>query len=144
MIKSMKKSCSISRTLIMAIGLIMSLPTDIHAQSIITRPNVPQQERPTSVTPHSERPADPVVMPAADMYNTGIEYHQDGDYETALRWFRKAALQKDAKAQNTIGEYYEKGLGVEQDLEQAETWYKKAADQGYEPAVRNLERLQHH
>ena len=83
-------------------------------------------------------------MPAADMYNTGIEYHQDGDYETALRWFRKAALQKNAMAQNTIGEYYEKGLGVEQDLEQAETWYKKAADQGYEPAVRNLERLQHH
>ncbi len=130
------------RYVILTIGLLLLGASGMHAQSIITPPSVRHAPHPIPNTHHAA--PEPTVMPATEMYDKGYEYHTEGDYESALTWFRKAALQKNAMAQNTIGEYYEKGLGVEQDLEQAEIWYRKSADQGYEPAVRNLERLQHH
>lgn len=111
----------------------------INAQSIITAP-AHTTGRPTTVVPPPANP-DPKVMPAAQMYSKGYEYHLEGDYEMALVWFRKAALQKYPIAQNAIGEYYEKGLGLEPDEEQALFWYRKAADQGYEPAIENVQRL---
>ena len=129
------------KTIISATGLMLLGTLGMHAQSIITPPPSTNTHHPTPITQHST--PTPTVMPANEMYVKGHEYHLDGDYESALKWFRKAALQKNAIAQNSIGEYYEKGLGVEQDLEQAKTWYRKAADQGYEPAIKNLERLQH-
>lgn len=129
------------KTIISATGLMLLGALGMHAQSIIAPPQSPNAHQ---MATNTRRPSPkPTVMPANEMYVKGHEYHLEGDYESALKWFRKAALQKNAIAQNSIGEYYEKGLGVEQDLEQAETWYKKAADQGYEPAIKNLERLQH-
>jgi uncharacterized protein len=40
-----------------------------------------------------------------------------------------------------IGEIYEYGNGVSKDLEEAITWYKKAADKEYRDAKNALEKL---
>jgi TPR repeat protein len=47
-----------------------------------------------------------------------------------MRWYRKAADQGHAFAQNNIGNLYNKGQGVTQDYVEALRWYRKAADQG--------------
>ena len=47
-------------------------------------------------------------------------------------WFRKAE-QGDARAQCGLGSMYRKGLGVEQNGEQAVYWFRKAAEQGNAP-----------
>ena len=36
---------------------------------------------------------------------------------------------------------YESGHGVERSDEKAREWYQKAAEQGYEPAIKELNRL---
>ena len=60
--------------------------------------------------------------------NTGINPAQ----------IREAAEQGDAEEQNTLGVLYLKGIGVEQDNEQAAQWFHKAAEQGHVLAQFNL------
>jgi TPR repeat protein len=55
-----------------------------------------------------------------------------------LRWYRKAADQGNADAQNNLGVAYYNGKGVAQDYALAARWYRKAADQGLGHAQRNL------
>jgi len=69
--------------------------------------------------------------------------YQDGkgvskDYAKAIDWYRKAAAQGFAEAQNSLGAFYRNGLVVSKDLKQAIEWYQKAADQGFELAKTNL------
>jgi TPR repeat protein len=56
----------------------------------------------------------------------------------AVKWFRKAADQNDAKAQNHLGVCYFKGQGVGKDEWEAVKWYRKAADQNDAKAQCNL------
>ena len=53
------------------------------------------------------------------------------DDAQAAYWYRKAAEQGDAVAQNNLGGLYAHGQGVPQDYAQAAVWYRKAAEQGY-------------
>ena len=62
------------------------------------------------------------------MYANGEGVEQDK--EEAVKWYRKAAEQGNADAQNTLGVMYDKGEGVEQDKEEAVKWFRKAAEQG--------------
>jgi len=88
------------------------------------------------------------------LYEAGRGVPQD--FAEAAEWYRRAAEQTDiesrwpgnrgprdgaAFAQNALGRLYETGRGVPQDLEEAEKWYRMAADYGYAPAAENLERL---
>ena len=43
--------------------------------------------------------------------------------------------------QFNLGECYEQGKGVKQDINQAIHWYTLSAEQGYEDAIEALERL---
>ena len=52
-------------------------------------------------------------------------------------WFRKAAEQGNAEAQNNLGLMYEVGQGVAQDFVQAQIWYNLAAAKGDENARKN-------
>jgi predicted nucleic acid-binding Zn-ribbon protein len=63
------------------------------------------------------------------------------DYQTALRVWLPAAEAGDAKAQNYVGEIYEKGLGVPPDFERAAEWYRRAAERGDPQAQVNLGQL---
>jgi TPR repeat protein len=61
-----------------------------------------------------------------------------GAYEDAAQWFRKAAEQGHAIAQNNLGAMYDKGMGVAQSDVEAVNWYRKAAEQGLAKAQFNL------
>ena len=63
---------------------------------------------------------------------------QAKDDAVAERWYRKAAEQGHAAAQNNLGLIYGKGRGVPQDDAEAVKWFRKAAEQGYAPAHYNL------
>ena len=52
--------------------------------------------------------------------------------DEAVKWFRKAADQDCPAAFYELGVCYENGEGVERDLVEAETWYRKAVDGGFE------------
>ena len=61
------------------------------------------------------------------------------DYAQAVYWYRKAADQGNAAAQNSLGFMYVNGRGgLAQDDVQAVYWYRKAADQGNAEAQTNL------
>ena len=54
-------------------------------------------------------------------------------------WYRQAAEQDYAKAQNMVARYLEEGWGgVEKSEEEAVEWYRKAAENGYAVAQNNL------
>jgi TPR repeat protein len=56
------------------------------------------------------------------------------DYKEELKWNHKAAEQGDAKAQTKLGGIYIHGEGVTQDYKEAVKWWRLAAEQGYSPA----------
>ena len=70
------------------------------------------------------------------MYNNGEGVAQD--YKEAEKWYRKAADQGDADAQDSLGWMYMSGEGVTQDFEEAAEWYRTAAKQGLADAKNNL------
>jgi TPR repeat protein len=49
------------------------------------------------------------------------------DYTEAVRWYRLAAEQGHAQAQNNLGDLYRNGLGVPQDDMTAHMWFNLAA-----------------
>ena len=60
------------------------------------------------------------------------------DHVKAVSWYRKAADQGHALAQNNLGAMYMQGLGVAQSDREAVKWYRKAAEQGHTIAQRNM------
>lgn len=81
-------------------------------------------------------------LPAAT-FNLGVLYATgDGvpqDMAKAAQFYRRAAEVGYAEAQANLGVLYASGTGVsEADLVQAYVWFTLAADQGNEPAHRNL------
>jgi V8-like Glu-specific endopeptidase len=73
------------------------------------------------------------------MYNYGRGVKKD--YAAAVHWYRKAAEQGHARAQNSLGIMYAIGRGVPRDTAQAARWYGKSADQGLGQAQYNLGRM---
>ena len=66
-----------------------------------------------------------------------------GTMQEAVKWYRKAAEQGDANAQNSLGVMYYKGEGVPRDHQEAVKWYRKAAEQGHAGAQFNLGLMYH-
>ena len=60
------------------------------------------------------------------------------DAAEAVAWFRKAAEQGFAEAQNNLGWMYSQGKGLAKDEAEAVRWYRKAAEQGLARAQHNL------
>ena len=67
---------------------------------------------------------------AAEMQFHGEESLRAGKYTEALRYFRAASAEGDAKAETNIGWMYVRGEGVNQNYKQAADWLRKAADGG--------------
>ena|GEM_PF-3572907 len=65
-------------------------------------------------------------------YINSVDFHNSEHwrYTQAAFWYRKAADQGDADAQDALGVLYDDGRGVPQDYAEAAFWYRKAADQG--------------
>ena len=66
------------------------------------------------------------------MYRNGEGVPQD--YKEAVKWYRLAAEQGRAVAQNNLGIMYEYGNGVLQDNTMAHMWYNIASANGHEKA----------
>jgi TPR repeat protein len=71
-------------------------------------------------------------------FQLGRAYKQSGDNREAVAWYRKAAEQGFALAENNLGVMYAKGLGVPRDDAQALSWFRKAAEQGFEAAEASI------
>lgn len=85
-------------------------------------------------------PRQPLRTSVTDCEIRGGEYtsHDRANYATALKIWLAAAEEGDTRAQNYVGEIYEKGLGTDPDYAKAVSWYRKAADQGFAQAQLNL------
>ena len=73
-----------------------------------------------------------------DMFQNGLEHYDKKNYTEAVKWYRKAAEQGHAGAQNNLGVCYEDGYRVTKDYAEAVKWYQKAAEQGNAYAQFNL------
>jgi hypothetical protein len=71
----------------------------------------------------------------------GMLYQEANNYSEAFICFYEAAKQNDMIAHNRLGELYEKGLGVEKNINMALKWYEKAAVLGDEEAKMRMEVL---
>ncbi len=60
------------------------------------------------------------------------------DMEKSFKWYRKAAEQGNANAQDLVGEAYFSGEGVSQDYKEAVKWLLKSAEQGNSGAQNRL------
>ncbi len=78
----------------------------------------------------------PAMILIGECYEAGVTVPQS--YETALKWYRKAADLGNAKAMNIIANFYLDGKGVSPDDAEALKWYRKAADLGYASSVSNI------
>ncbi len=76
---------------------------------------------------------------AEDQFVAGMEYFNKADYEHAFSYFQiSGEIKGYAPSQNMLGICYRDGVGTEQDLYEAEKYFKMSADQGYPPAQENL------
>ena len=75
--------------------------------------------------------------PAA-MSRTGYKRYQEGDYETALEYFTKAAELGDADAHYFLGFMYRMGRGVEKDKKKEVYHSEQAAVRGHASARHSL------
>jgi len=78
-------------------------------------------------------------------YVNSVDFHRSEHwrYTQAAFWYRKAAEQGDADAQDTLGDLYSSGQGVRRDYAQAALWYRRAAEQGNADAQDSLGDLYH-
>jgi TPR repeat protein len=61
------------------------------------------------------------------------------NFAEAMKWYRLAATQGYANAQNNLGQMYVNGQGVAQDYVRARMWLDLAAAQGVAIAEKNRE-----
>ena len=62
-------------------------------------------------------------------------------FESAVQYYTRAAELGNAEAQYNLGCCYETGTGVEQNLKEAEFWFRQSADQGMAQALIALRRF---
>ena len=75
---------------------------------------------------------------AEKLLQKGIAAYEAKDYENAAMYYKEAAEQGDAMAQNMLALCYDTGEGVKQDYVMAANWYCNAAEQGNASAQLNL------
>ena len=79
-----------------------------------------------------------LLQPLAEQGDATAQHN----YEKAAFWYRKAAEQGHADAQNNLAARYATGTGVTKDLAEALKWYRAAAAQGHPTAGHTLQQLE--
>jgi clan AA aspartic protease (TIGR02281 family) len=72
------------------------------------------------------------------LFQLGRAYRAADNFKAAVEYYRKAAQQNYAAAQNSLGYAYANGQGIPVDDQRAIAWYRTAADQGLAAAQNNL------
>ncbi len=91
-------------------------------------------EKDTSLQ-RNEEPKDTIV---SDLVNRAEQLRISKKYANALQLYEKAAKLGDAYSQVWIGNYYDRGIGVEKDYKKAVYWFTMAAKQNNSIAYNNL------
>ncbi|MEZ5709613.1 MAG: SPOR domain-containing protein [Blastomonas sp.] len=78
-----------------------------------------------------------VSAPALADVKAGVDAWERGDYATAIQEWRAPAIEGDPDAQFNMGQAYKLGRGVPMDLNIAQDWFRRAADQGHMQASDN-------
>lgn len=73
----------------------------------------------------------------------GYDFHENKNYEEALRWYRYAAEEGSDYAQNALGNMYYYGEGTPVNYEAAVKWYRLSATQDNKYAQYNLASMYH-
>ncbi len=68
----------------------------------------------------------------------GVDAYERGDYAKAISEWQPMAIKGNADAQFNLAQAYKLGRGVPMDTKIAESWYRKAAEQGHLQAEDNL------
>lgn len=77
--------------------------------------------------------------PAAERnFQTGSSYYANRQYTAALNYLNQAAEQRHPRAQQLLGQMYENGYGVRQNMDLAVQYFKAAAAQGHRGALAEL------
>ena len=66
-------------------------------------------------------------MSPTDLWEYAESLRDNGDYEQAAKYMKKAARMGEILAQDSLAQYYEKGIGVQQDYAKAAELYAKVA-----------------
>lgn len=77
-------------------------------------------------------------MTLQDLFMKANERWDAGDLLGAFELFSMAAKGGDASSQNTLGYFYDHGIGVDKSHERALSWYKRSARQGDICAISNI------
>lgn len=80
-------------------------------------------------------------LPSLADVDAGVTAFEHGDYAKAIDEWRIDAAQGNANALFNLGQAYRLGKGVPVDLDQAETYYQRAARAGHPAAMGNLATL---
>jgi uncharacterized protein len=78
------------------------------------------------------------ALPAHADVKSGVDAWDRGDYAVAVKEWRPLAIAGDPDAQFNLGQAYKLGRGVPVDLGEAESWFRRAANQGHLQAEDNL------
>ncbi len=76
-----------------------------------------------------------------DALTVGFAHYQQGKFDEAMKWFRKASDGRNFSASYNIGLLHERGEGVPRDPAQALVWYEKAKAQGHTGADTAIKRV---
>jgi len=104
---------------------------------------VPQKETP-DVSPASpskpdEHRSEEKRSPSdIESYSAGYAAYQARSYVEALRLFRRCSDLGDQNCMYYLGKMYENGMGVSRDYQEAQSWYRKAANRGYSWALYSI------
>ncbi|XP_048087770.1 LOW QUALITY PROTEIN: death ligand signal enhancer [Alosa alosa] len=95
----------------------------------ISQDSLTPEERLTEATENLKHVADTSVPVILNII--GLESAKAGDYEAAFSCFLAAAQHRYSKAQFNVGVCYEKGRGVQKNLNKALQFYRRAAAAGH-------------
>lgn len=76
--------------------------------------------------------------PNHDLFDLANTEWESGNTEAAFNIFKSAAEQGDKYAFNSLGYFFENGLGTARDIDNALFWYKKSAKSGDVVAQANI------
>ena len=105
--------------------------TSLTENPLVENPPPPRTENPSvnNPTPSS------VVNAVAALVSQADAHYDNKRYSEAVTLYKHAAEQGSAWSQFRLGRCYAYGDGVTKDYNQAEQWYRKAAEQGHNQAI---------
>ena len=76
------------------------------------------------------------------MFNAGRIHEKEENYNGAFMWYSRAAEKGHVDSIYAVGRFYNNGYSVTRNISMAESFYKRAANMGSEPARAAYQRLQ--